>query len=211
MAATRGKFPPLRLRLHKEVPPGSGLGGGSGNAATLISWLNLFLSEENSLRGEEVGSDVPFFLEGGKWAQVGGRGEDVQRLPYNPPHYHVVVAIPSWSMSTRRAFSLLAARFGSSRLMSEDQAEMERDDVMGKLGACRHYGLLPNDFAPFLMEAHPEYNDLFRTFDEGGALAWGITGSGGAAFSFFIDGDECARTAAVLGGIGWIKKILILE
>ena len=44
-------------------------------------------------------------------------------------------------------------------------------------------GLLPNDFLKVLMKKHPKYNELFRLFENAGAMAWGVTGSGSAAFA----------------------------
>jgi len=211
LAGEKGSIPRVRVCLHKVIPPGSGLGGGSGNAAALISWLNALLGEGNSVPCEEIGSDVPFFLEGGKWALVGGRGENVEPFSGDMPLFSVAVVIPSWSMSTSKAFSLLAEEFHSGFPMTIEEAEHERSQVLEKLKSRRYCGLLPNDFNLVLMRDHPEYRDLFRLFQDIGAVAWGITGSGGAAFGFFNCEGDRSRLLVKTDRIRWIRKILFLE
>ncbi len=202
---------PLRIRLHKVVPPGSGLGAGSGNAAALISWLNTARDENEKLGGEEAGSDVPFFLKAGKWAFVGGRGERVEPLVEPMPRFFSVVVVPSWGMSTARAFSLLSAKYGSSFPMDEEDAEKERLLVLEKLKDNLTYGLLPNDFCTVLLKEHPEYEDLFGVFLENGSRGWGITGSGSAAFGLFSEKDAFSRMIRSCNHMHWIRKILYLE
>jgi len=210
-ARKRRGVDPLHIRLHKVIPPGSGLGGGSGNAAALISWLNSLGEEDEQIRGEEAGSDVPFFLNGGKWAFVGGRGEHVESLGVDMPHFHVVVVIPLWGMSTARAFSLLAAEYGGLFPMNEDEAEKERADILSQLRSKRACGLLPNDFCTVLLKEHLEYADIFNAFQECGSLGWGITGSGSAAFGLFIHKDGFSRMIRSCSHMQWIRKILLVE
>ncbi len=213
LAAARKKVRvgPLHIRLHKVIPPGSGLGGGSGNAAALISWLNSLREEDKQIRGEEAGSDVPFFLNGEKWAFVGGRGEHVEPLDEGMPHFHVVVVIPSWGMSTARAFSLLATKYGGLFPMNEDEAEKERKDILLQLQSKRFCGLLPNDFCPVLLKDRSEYADIFSAFQGSGSLGWGITGSGSSAFGLFIHKDGFSRMIQSCSHMQWIRKILIVE
>lgn len=210
-AGRRGGAPALRIRLHKVIPPGSGLGGGSGNAAALISWLNAFLCEGCEIVGEEVGSDVPFFVKGERWALVGGRGERVEPVGRDMPSLRTVVVVPSWSISTARAFSLLSAKFRSGFPLKEAEAVAERREVLEKLAEGRILGLLPNDFCAVLLEEHPEYSDLFGLLRDSGAIAWGITGSGSAAFGLYP--EERGFPGSIQAGcrMGWIRKILFLE
>lgn len=75
------KIPPVRIDLHKRIPPGAGLGGGSSNAATLIMALDdMFdLDLDRHSIAKEIGSDVPFFLQGAP-ALCTGRGEKIHPL-----------------------------------------------------------------------------------------------------------------------------------
>ena len=73
---------PARIHLHKRIPPGSGMGGASSDAATTLKALKAMYAVDVDLTkiALEVGSDVPFFLLGGR-AAVEGRGERLTPLP----------------------------------------------------------------------------------------------------------------------------------
>lgn len=79
-------LPPVRISLHKKIPHGAGLGGGSSDAAAVLLALdqlaatNLPLARLTTLAGQ-LGSDVPFFLHGGA-AICRGRGESVQPVDF---------------------------------------------------------------------------------------------------------------------------------
>ncbi len=86
----------IKININKSIPIGAGLAGGSTNAAATIVAINelfdLKLSDEDMKKlGGEVGSDVPFCIEGGT-ALVEGRGEKISRLPALP-FYWVIIAI----------------------------------------------------------------------------------------------------------------------
>ncbi len=96
----------LNIRLIKQVPLGSGMGGGSSNAASTLSGLNrlwkLKLSPEKLAKlGSKIGSDVPFFLYNCSFALGSGRGEKI--TPWkglnNLEFWHVIV-VPRVNVST---------------------------------------------------------------------------------------------------------------
>jgi 4-diphosphocytidyl-2-C-methyl-D-erythritol kinase len=68
---------PARVRLHKRIPPGAGLGGGSSDAAAVLRWAG----ELDPVRAATIGADVPFCVVGGR-ARVQGIGELVEPLPF---------------------------------------------------------------------------------------------------------------------------------
>ena len=102
----------LELRLDKRIPPGGGLGGGSSDAAAVLSGLNRLLGEpldgsELSALAARLGSDVAFFLHGGT-ALCTGRGERV--LPIAPPRpFAVTLLLPPFGTQTPRVYAALAA------------------------------------------------------------------------------------------------------
>jgi 4-diphosphocytidyl-2-C-methyl-D-erythritol kinase len=65
------------VRLHKRIPPGAGLGGGSSDAAAVLRWAGFW----DLTRAAELGGDVPFCLVGGR-ARVGGIGEHIEPLAF---------------------------------------------------------------------------------------------------------------------------------
>ena len=106
-----------RILLKKSIPPGAGLGGGSSNAAAALMGLNRFWNLEiprTDLRSLAVGlgSDVPFFLEGGTALGI-GRGEEIYPLPpvASAP---LVVVYPGVHVSTAEAYRSLNLRLTSS-------------------------------------------------------------------------------------------------
>lgn len=96
------------ITVKKRIPPGSGLGGGSSNAATLLrflpSLLEISVSQEDLFAiAPELGSDVPFLLHESPFALVKGRGEKVIPLRHCPQRF-LVLLFPSFSISTSWAY-----------------------------------------------------------------------------------------------------------
>ena len=84
----------IHLRLRKEIPPGAGLGGGSSDAAATLRAVNRLLGDplppaRLAALALSLGSDVPYFLEGGT-VLARGRGEVLARLPDPPPFLYWV-------------------------------------------------------------------------------------------------------------------------
>ncbi|MFW6223161.1 MAG: 4-(cytidine 5'-diphospho)-2-C-methyl-D-erythritol kinase [Bacteroidota bacterium] len=102
-------LPSLRIHLHKIIPLGAGLGGGSSDASFMLKTLNTYFSlnltqEELSRIALQLGSDCPFFLQDNpSFAQ--GKGELLQ--PFNPvlSGYHLTLVYPSFSVSTKDAYA----------------------------------------------------------------------------------------------------------
>ena len=101
----RHRIPGARVRLVKRIPAGSGLGGGSSDAAGLIRALDVLygLDLDRAAAGAEVGSDVNFFFAAGA-ALCTGRGENVARITARVP-LHAVIAWPGVSLSTAAVYS----------------------------------------------------------------------------------------------------------
>tara|TARA_B100001971_G_C18198326_1_gene542901 strand:- start:655 stop:1512 length:858 start_codon:yes stop_codon:yes gene_type:complete len=88
----------IAINLDKKIPIGSGLGGGSSNAATTILTLKelweLPISRKELLNiALELGSDVPYFTHGGT-ALVKGRGEKIEKLPPITPNLKILIFLP---------------------------------------------------------------------------------------------------------------------
>src|SRR5258708_34872506 len=99
--------PTIRLSLHKRIPAGAGLGGGSSNAAAVLKSLNtlltLGLSEERLCQlGARLGADVPFFIPC-RPARVEGIGEILTLVP-PLSHRWLVLVIPPFGVSTPWAY-----------------------------------------------------------------------------------------------------------
>ena len=195
--------PPLRVEVRKALYPGAGLGAGSGDAAALLQWL---ASERIETPWMEVarrtGADVPFLFSGLPAALISGTGERIEPLP--SLCLRGLVAFPDWETGTADAYASLDAAYGGRYPMDEGAAREEADRVCCALDLGERVGLLPNDFLPPLMEARPQYEELFDLFDEMGALAWGLTGSGSAAFALLQARGEAMAWPA------WVRQVLYL-
>jgi 4-diphosphocytidyl-2-C-methyl-D-erythritol kinase len=173
--------PFLDVEILKTLPPGSGLGAGSGNGAAVLRWL---AGAENSpawwKASLRTGADVPFLFSGFPLALVSGVGEVIE--PLEPlENLSALVVFPEWSVRTENAYTQLD-RWGV-HFLRVSAARAEARTLYHRLRNEERVGLLPNDFAPGLIKRFPEYCRLFDVFDQSGYIAWGITGSGGAAFA----------------------------
>ena len=167
------KIPYLNVKIHKSIPPGSGLGAGSGNAAAV---LTLFEAEKVA---PKVGADVPFLCSGLDMALVSGIGDHIEPVA-KTTELHGVIAIPNWETETKSAYSELDALGYEVGMML---ARTEAKDIY-YANAGRRVGLLPNDFLKVLLKKHTKYNELFRMFEASDAAdCWGVTGSGSAVFA----------------------------
>lgn len=105
------KLQPIKIHLHKAIPIGAGLGGGSSDAAFTLLLLNekfkLGLSQEQLLDyALKLGSDVPFFIYN-KPCLATGRGEKLDPVNINLKDYALLLVNPGIHISTAWAFSVM--------------------------------------------------------------------------------------------------------
>lgn len=210
----------VRVTIHKHLPPGSGIGAGSGNAAAIFSWLHTAMGapavEPSSLL--PLGADVAFVASGLRLASVNGAGERIEALNGELDHRSVIF-FPEWSSNTGEAYARIdrARANGEHLAMTEEAAEVESREVVGRLMAGESVGLLPNDFYECEDEQRrTRYDALFASARGHGAVAWGLCGSGSSCFALFGRDDEGAMTKLVNGvsmddGFKWVRQILIVE
>lgn len=188
-----GSLRGVEIEIRKRIPPASGLGGGSSDAAvTLLGlaqmWkLRLDHSQLLELAGQ-VGSDVPFFLVGGA-ALATGRGERLRYLPTLPTTW-VVVVCPDVEVSTAWAYAHLDFTRGSRRPDTQRLVEALRAEEVAAVARE-----LCNVFEPLIFAHHPQVAVLKRRLLELGALGASMTGTGPAVYGLFA-GEAEARKAA---------------
>ena len=182
----------VSLRLRKRIPTGSGLGGASRDAAAVIQGL-LFLagrslpSDRLLHLAASLGSDVPFFLWGGRALGV-GRGEEVYSLPEEPRRSCVVV-FPGTSVSTAEAYAQLRLPLLTT-LRTNHNIEL----FCGKTNEAG-WNQAGNDFEPVVFSALPHLAQVKRILVRAGAEIASLSGSGSAVFGIFRDTKQ-AREAA---------------
>ncbi len=127
--------PSARVRLTKRIPAGAGLGGGSSDAAVALVLLARLwgLPPDPGAVAEiaaGLGSDVPFFLEGGL-ALGRGRGDELTALPDGPP-CRLVLLLPPFSLSTGRVYDAFRGLGRAGRGPEEGRKELSRDRFFGE-------------------------------------------------------------------------------
>lgn len=191
-----GEELPVRIRLHKQIPTGAGLGGGSADAAATFVGLNVLFGSglsDAELRkgGLRVGADVPFCLAGGT-ALGEGIGEVLSSLPAPPPH-HLVVAKPDVGAQT--AWIYHAYDDERSQGVHSSVAPVAEALHAGDLGALAR--ALGNDLAPVTKRLVPEVRALEGELRDSGPLGAAMSGTGTAIFGVF--GSEAEARAAADG------------
>lgn len=174
------QLPPLNIFLHKVIPHGAGLGGGSSDAAFMLSALNEFLGlgfsrEQLVAVAASIGSDCPFFLYNSA-CFVTGRGEVLTPVGLNLTGYHLLLVKPPVHVSTARAYAgIVPAR----PRVPVQQALQTRPEEW------RFF--LNNDFEAVVFKVYPEIESLKRMMYERGAVYAAMSGSGSAVFGLFSE------------------------
>lgn len=176
----------VSVTVDKVVPPGSGLGAGSSNAAAVLYGINklfnLGLTEDEMIRlGAAVGADVPFFIKGGM-CQVTGVGEKVRRVDFALPH-GVMVVIPRVSISTKQAYL-----WWDNQPYQTSLTSTEFLDTLKKLGQVNYY----NSFEHMVVSRYKDIKEMLDMMRSYGLTA-GISGSGSALFALYNDRAEVRK------------------
>jgi 4-diphosphocytidyl-2-C-methyl-D-erythritol kinase len=182
----------VRIRLEKDIPVERGLGGGSSDAA--VSLLGVLRLARRKLPIEELlalaaslGSDVPFFLFGGRALGV-GRGEEIYPLPAEPKRAVVVVSPAGVAVSTRQAY----------RWMSSGLTKNPLESTLKRFCALcwsEQGGPLRNDFERAVFQHHPRLARIKRALLRHGAAEAALAGSGSAVFGIFPTPAKARRAA----------------
>lgn len=188
--AKRRKIPGVRATLVKGVPAGSGMGGGSSDAAAMIEALDrLFdLGLDRHEVAAEIGSDVNFFLERGP-ALCTGRGERVAPIP-SGPELHAVVLWPGFSLSTAAVYARVRDFLTRPpRVVIDFLNSFGRE---GPGGLERH---LFNRLEAPAFALHPELSALRTRLAEKLPHGARMTGSGSALYGLCASSAEARRLA----------------
>jgi 4-diphosphocytidyl-2-C-methyl-D-erythritol kinase len=194
----------LQIELEKVIPIGSGLGGGSSDAAGVLVGLTKLLSlpiPKTTLMewAAQLGSDVPFFILG-RPAWVTGRGERLKEASIQFNIWYVV-AFPGFSVSTKWVYEEVDLRLTKSRKNFKIQCLIE------DMGEILH--LLHNDLESVTAKAYPwitRQKNRMMTLGAKGAL---MSGSGPAVFGVFDDFDSATSAMEALrmeGTEAWVAE-----
>ena len=171
------------IRLIKRIPLGGGLGGGSSDAAAVLSGLNRLLGnlvDPERLRNlaARLGSDVPFFLNKGT-ALAFGRGEHIEPWPSFPSWWYVLI-FPGFSISTPWAYSQVKIPLTQNKKTINIKNLLEEGKIPGK-------GRFGNDLEEFVLPSFPTLGKIKQALQEQGCFQTLMSGSGSTVFGIWED------------------------
>lgn len=171
-------LPPVAVHLHKIIPMGAGLGGGSSDAASTLVLLNdlfeLTLSPSSLEEyAAQLGSDCPFFVDP-RPRLASGTGTTLEELPLDLSGKHLVVVYPNVSVTTAEAYARVVPQQPDSDLrdLLTQPIETWKERVM-------------NDFEASVFRQHPALADIKEQLYRSGAAYASLSGSGSALYGLF--------------------------
>ncbi len=190
----------VRFVLDKRIPMGAGLGGGSSNAAAVLTALPALAGkqlpvEERVRLAESLGSDVPFFLYGGTAVGL-GRGTELYPLPDKQAEAALVVA-SGIHVSTPEAYRLLGRNVTDSLTSPAESPILREFQTLAWSLSDSSLEQLPlkNDFEKPVFELHRALAAVVRRLRKSGAKSARMTGSGSAVFGMFETAQQAAAAA----------------
>jgi 4-diphosphocytidyl-2-C-methyl-D-erythritol kinase len=187
--------------LHKRIPAGAGLGGGSSDAAATLVGLNRLWrmelsADELAQIGAALGSDVPFFLHGPS-SVCSGRGEVVRPIEV-PAAQWALLVMPNVAVSTAAAY----AAFDAMGLGDEQAVVNEPDwSTWVRLDASNLLQRLVNDLEPAAFAVEPSVGQLRASLEAKLNRPVRMSGSGSALFTLYDAETEANHAARQLATI----------
>jgi 4-diphosphocytidyl-2-C-methyl-D-erythritol kinase len=171
-------LPPIAVFLHKQIPSGAGLGGGSSDGACMLKLLNAMFNLKltpDALKtyALSLGADCAFFMLNTP-AYVTGIGEVLQPIDVSLKGNYIAIIKPPFSISTAYAYSKVIPASAQPSI-----AEIMNQPVH----AWKHK--LKNDFEQFLFPEYPLLQKIKEELYRQGAVYAGMSGSGSALFGLF--------------------------
>jgi 4-diphosphocytidyl-2-C-methyl-D-erythritol kinase len=183
----RGReLPGLRLHLHKVIPMGAGLGGGSSDGTRTLQLINTLCAiglskSELATLALELGSDCPFFLLDGP-AIVRGRGEVLSPVELDLEGAWIVLANPGIHVATAEVYRNTTATgktWDIEGILRRGNRENWRTE-------------LPNTMEPYVGSTYPIVRELKEWLLRSGAYYAAMSGSGSTVFGLFDQEPDLA-------------------
>lgn len=191
------KLPAVKIHLHKAIPMGAGLGGGSADAAFMLTLLNdkfdlEIPNDQLAKYALQLGSDCPFFILN-KPCYATGRGEVLEEISVDLSAYKMVLINPGIHINTGWAFSKINPAPSKKSIKKIIEQPVESWQVE-----------LVNDFEVPVFTAHPQIKEIKDSLYDQGAIYAAMSGSGSTVFGIF---EENINTAPLENKNYFIKII----
>lgn len=171
-------IPPISMHLHKNIPMGAGLGGGSSDGAFTLRLLNqkyqLGIGNSDLLRYAAIlGSDSPFFIQD-KPVYAEGRGEKMEEIELDLSSYSILLVSPGIHISTAEAFSRIIPIVPVTNMKE-----------LIKTPVSNWKNCIFNDFEYSITAAYPEILTIKEKLYAVGAVYASMTGTGSTVYGIF--------------------------
>ena len=190
---------PVKIHLHKIVPIGAGLGGGSSDAAYTLRLINQVFNLQlpyETLKdyASQLGSDCSFFIQ--DHAMMGiGKGEITEQSVVNLKGYWLVLVKPAVHISTQQAYADIIPQIPTIKIKEIIQQPVET-----------WRGLLKNDFEESIFRKHGEIREIKKQLELQGALYASMSGSGSAVYALF---EKPIHLKGLFDGMDYWEGVLL--
>ena len=172
------KVKPLDIFLYKNIPLGSGLGGGSSNATfsllTINKLLNLKIKKNELFRiTKKVGSDCPFFINN-EVSYVQGTGNIIEKINIDIYNKKIIIIIPNLHISTKEAFkkiSINKPKYSIKTILENESIEKWEKYIFNDF---ENYTFFKYNFLKKIKESLYNYGALFSSLSGTGSAIYGI-------------------------------------
>ena len=184
----------VSINLQKKIPSGSGLGGGSSNAASVLKGLcklyDISLSNDELAKiALNIGSDVPFFIKGGMQS-LRGVGSELLPLSGCINGFYLLV-VPNIHIDTKWAYN----SYGKNFFLDCATDEVNFARYLSK--RTIPFELFENDFEKIVVPSYPEIGQIKERLRSYGSKFTSLSGTGSTVFGIFNDLDK-AKSAKSL-------------
>jgi 4-diphosphocytidyl-2-C-methyl-D-erythritol kinase len=190
-----GIKPGIKIILEKNIPVAAGLGGGSSDAAAVITGLNTLLNANLAREqlidiARPLGADVPFFVQDCSAAMATGIGDCIQQV--QPMRgLSIVLVNPGFGVSTKWVYENFPLTSNSNTyILARDQKTTKDFHA----AAPSLYEELGNDLEVVTINRFPEIGDLKKELKKGGAVTSLMSGSGPTVFGLFVSEEDAQRS-----------------
>ena len=200
LAAATGHAPTAHVRVAKRIPVAAGLGGGSSDAGATLRGLARVWRVEADLQavGASLGSDVPFFASGVRFAFISGRGEHVRELAAPADPVWIVLVRVAARVATADVFRALRADEWSDGERSASLARAFDEERITPATIRSHLG---NDLLDAASRVCRDIGEA-RLIAGSNGVTLALSGSGPSMFSVADSRADALRLARILRGQG---------
>ena len=176
-------LPPIQMHIHKIIPIGAGLGGGSADGAFMLKELNHFFALKFSNTqlqslALELGSDCPFFIEN-KPVFAQGRGEEFTKIELDLSNYTIIILYPNISISTKWAFENVHIKKTSTPLLEKIKYPINQ-----------WKDCIYNDFEESVFKKFPILQKIKNELYDNNAIYASLSGTGSVVYGIFKNNEQ---------------------